>query len=646
MASYTTRIVLLLMFIVILMPTVSALTQKYEANTDASSSIIIVAGTKEAQKITLDPSLFDNVYGILTYIKKIGTPNDLTVELYSVDGGGAPDSVLKTWTYSVGSVGTSPAWKLVASTPHTFSDWNEEDYIIAFSGSKDVGNYYTIYYTQSTNPYAGGSEWYYDGSTWTQYANNDLSFEFDYEYNQFVISGANEIYPIGGVTDIPLEPTMNWTAGSDADGDTPIHYQLWGSAIIGNPWTTSLTYTIPSPLTENTTYNWWIQSYDDWCYNGGAVRCGEGHSSNSFTTIAVTDEAPITNLTVIGYSDEYITWNWTNPTYSGFNKTIIYKNGGWVANITTPDNEVSFLHLDPNTNYTISTRTVDDGGNINATWVNDTQKTLFACGDAQDEICNLNLNSSDGFKGIFIDPAEQSPSVDKTFGGTFTISNETAPVTINYIGIGILNIEDLSCAADNVFTLNITDTSSGLPTSLLSTEDTNCGDIPYNFRGYYYFHTQDLIISTGTEYAFNLAIYSPNETGRFGIFTSGNDYPDGHLIGKNNVSWSKYPSEDISFIIGYTASSIPSSGRNESYVKTNGSNTNDGSSWTYAWDTIEFAMANTFSETNSTIHIATGNYTADTEITTSNLALFWCDTSEQENASRPWCDMPPLNISS
>ena len=373
---------------------------------------------------------------------------------------------------------------------------------------------------------------------------------------------------------------------------------------------------------------------------------GYGTSNNNITLNAtVLEEAPITNLTVIGYSDDYITWNWTNPTYDEFNHTEIYKNGGWVANITTPDNEVSFLSLDSNTNYTISTRTVDDDGNINETWVNDTQKTLFACGDAQDEICSLGLNLTVPNYNVL---SFVNGSFPTTAGGdTFNLTGVVAPLTIDYIRMGVYDGVELGCKDASSITISIATIVGGEPDTVLASEETTCDNIPDSALEYYPFFTDGLSISPDTEYGFYINM--SNGTGLDALFVlkNPNNYAYGQHIFANATSvWGTNASWDASFILGYTASSVPPAGRNESYVKWNGSNSNDGSSWTYAWDTIEFAMANTFSNTSSTIHIATGNYTADTEITTGNLALFWCDTAMQENVSRPWCDMPPVNISS
>ena len=86
-----------------------------------------------------------------------------------------------------------------------------------------------------------------------------------------------------------------------------------------------------------------------------------------------TPPASITNLTNVT-GQTRINWTWTNPADPDFSHVKIYLNGEFRTNVSEPTYNVT--GLTPNTTYTIGTRTVDESGNINITWVNDTATTL------------------------------------------------------------------------------------------------------------------------------------------------------------------------------------------------------------------------------------------------------------------------------
>jgi hypothetical protein len=86
-----------------------------------------------------------------------------------------------------------------------------------------------------------------------------------------------------------------------------------------------------------------------------------------------TPPASITNLQNLT-GEKWINWTWTNPPDSDFNHTMIYLDGMWKMNASEPFYNAT--GLTSNTSYEIGTRTVDQVGNINATWVNQTTTTL------------------------------------------------------------------------------------------------------------------------------------------------------------------------------------------------------------------------------------------------------------------------------
>jgi PKD repeat protein len=69
----------------------------------------------------------------------------------------------------------------------------------------------------------------------------------------------------------------------------------------------------------------------------------------------------------------WIKWTWIKPKDTDFNLTQIYLNG--IFQTSTAVEYFNSTGLEPETIYAIGTRTVDDSGNINQTWVNASAKT-------------------------------------------------------------------------------------------------------------------------------------------------------------------------------------------------------------------------------------------------------------------------------
>ena len=83
----------------------------------------------------------------------------------------------------------------------------------------------------------------------------------------------------------------------------------------------------------------------------------------------------ITNLTNTTFATDFITWTWTDPTDSDFDHVMVYLDGTFQTTITKESQRFQATGLFPDTSYTISTKTVDHTGNINASWVNHTAFT-------------------------------------------------------------------------------------------------------------------------------------------------------------------------------------------------------------------------------------------------------------------------------
>ncbi|WP_135604137.1 S-layer protein domain-containing protein [Methanococcoides sp. NM1] len=75
----------------------------------------------------------------------------------------------------------------------------------------------------------------------------------------------------------------------------------------------------------------------------------------------------VSGLGTDGIGEDWVLWSWTNPS-TDFDHVEIYINDVFELNET--GNSYNDTGLTPSTLYTISTRTSDASGNVNATWVN------------------------------------------------------------------------------------------------------------------------------------------------------------------------------------------------------------------------------------------------------------------------------------
>ena len=169
----------------------------------------------------------------------------------------------------------------------------------------------------------------------------------------------------------------------------------------------------------------------------------------------ITPPASVSNLDEIDKGTTWILWDWTNPPDPDFNHTRVYIDGVFEANVYAPAHIYNATGLSPNTIYEIGTRTVDDSGNINATWVNDTATTLSVGPTAlrvnvMPEYYTFNGTSNIIWGNCHWDPADtvHTGTYNWTFGdGTWTTGtvSDTAgwgharyiPVTHAYTSEGV-----------------------------------------------------------------------------------------------------------------------------------------------------------------------------------------------------------------
>jgi uncharacterized lipoprotein NlpE involved in copper resistance len=88
-----------------------------------------------------------------------------------------------------------------------------------------------------------------------------------------------------------------------------------------------------------------------------------------------TPPASINSLKNTTFAPNYIKWYWIDPADSDLSKVMIYLNGKYLTSAGKGVQSYNATGLLAGTKYTLSTRTVDIGGNINNTWVNHSATT-------------------------------------------------------------------------------------------------------------------------------------------------------------------------------------------------------------------------------------------------------------------------------
>jgi hypothetical protein len=164
---------------------------------------------------------------------------------------------------------------------------------------------------------------------------------------------------------------------------------------------------------------------------------------------SITDLRNLTGAT-------YINWTWTNPYDADFNYTMVFLNGTWKANISG-----SFFNatgLAPETVYEIETRTVDKAGNINASWVNSTAKTLPLSDVTSPIVTNPTASHE------IPDDTDNEPLWGETaqLNVTVTDDNGVASVTVNLSEIGGQVAKPMTNMGDNIWSTT-TNASAGTP---------------------------------------------------------------------------------------------------------------------------------------------------------------------------------------
>jgi len=167
----------------------------------------------------------------------------------------------------------------------------------------------------------------------------------------------------------------NWTNPPDADFN---YTEVWIDGEFKENVTTHGHSYNATALNPGTTHEIGTRAVDD---SGNVNQTWVNDTATTLSAPDITPPASVSDLDEIANGTTWILWNWTNPPDADFNHTEVYIDGLFEANVYAPNHEYNATGLTPDTTYEIGTRTVDDSGNVNQTWVNDTAKTLISAED-------------------------------------------------------------------------------------------------------------------------------------------------------------------------------------------------------------------------------------------------------------------------
>jgi PGF-pre-PGF domain-containing protein len=202
------------------------------------------------------------------------------------------------------------------------------------------------------------------------------------------------------------------------------------------------------------------------------------HESESFELTDNIPPASVTDLHNMTYAQTYINWTWTDPADADFSKVIVSIDGGSPVDVLEGTEFYNATGFAPDTEHTISTRTMDASGNINSTWVNRTDRT-----------------------------APTPPA------STIQVTIEISPQTINLNSNGVITVSLLNntpagfdVADINVSTVRFADNAIALSSNIaanklilkFNTKDTNiqCGDTQAILTGKIY--TGEVIVGSAS----------------------------------------------------------------------------------------------------------------------------------------------------
>lgn len=175
-------------------------------------------------------------------------------------------------------------------------------------------------------------------------------------------------------------------------------------------------------------------------------------------------DTPPSSITNLQFTNDtiWLKWTWTNPKDADFNHTEIYLNGVFQTN--TSAEYFNATELQSETNYTLSTRTVDNSRNINETWVNSTAKTkpdtippiiesvfLLPVNATAGSTINISANITDNIGVVEVKAGDiQLTKIEGVWQG-----NITAPSLVGNYSLWIIAKDDAGNTAETTAPYNV-----------------------------------------------------------------------------------------------------------------------------------------------------------------------------------------------
>jgi len=130
---------------------------------------------------------------------------------------------------------------------------------------------------------------------------------------------------------------------------------------------------------DGTLYSWGratSSAVTDTPTNNGFVSMSAGYFHNTaLNPLDILPPGSVTNLQNTTCTNISITWSWTNPSDTDFDRVDLYLDGAFMESVGSGLQTYTASGLLPNTEYTLGTKTVDASGNTNPEMVNDSAWT-------------------------------------------------------------------------------------------------------------------------------------------------------------------------------------------------------------------------------------------------------------------------------
>ena len=177
------------------------------------------------------------------------------------------------------------------------------------------------------------------------------------------------------------------------------------------------------------------------------------NNSTEYTALMPDNLPPSSIINLQSTNDtNWINWTWQNPSDPDFNHIEIYLNGIFQTNTSVEYFDATGLQ--PETSYMLSTRTVDNYGNINETWVNSTSSTASGS-PLQSPIANFSGNVTEGYALLtvqFADLSENATECYWDFGDGANSTEQNPTHTYSATGIYTVNLTVSNAVGSNLLT--------------------------------------------------------------------------------------------------------------------------------------------------------------------------------------------------